>query len=135
MVHGILQAKMLEWVTMPSSKGSSQSRDLTCISYDSCIGRHVFTTGATWEAHSMSVYKYFNSVRSLQWGGKGCKEGMREVPFNDELIVGGGRLQCNELHEKDIPRVLWEHIAWGCQVYFPREARAPVCLGRRVGIS
>ena len=25
-VHGILQARILEWVTMPSSKGSSQPR-------------------------------------------------------------------------------------------------------------
>ena len=26
-VHGILQTKILEWVAMPSSKGSSQHRD------------------------------------------------------------------------------------------------------------
>ena len=26
-VHGILQARILEWVTMPSSSGSSQPRD------------------------------------------------------------------------------------------------------------
>ena len=28
-VHGILQARMLEWVAMPSSWGSSQPRDQT----------------------------------------------------------------------------------------------------------
>ena len=28
-VHGILQARMLEWVTMPSSRGSSRPRDQT----------------------------------------------------------------------------------------------------------
>ena len=32
-VHGILQARILEWTAMPSSRGSSQSRDLTCVSY------------------------------------------------------------------------------------------------------
>ena len=26
-VHGVLQAKILEWVSMPSSMGSSQPRD------------------------------------------------------------------------------------------------------------
>ena len=26
-VHGILQAKILEWVAMPSSRGSSQPKD------------------------------------------------------------------------------------------------------------
>ena len=37
-VHGILQARILEWVAMPSSKGSSRPRDQTCIS---CIGRQI----------------------------------------------------------------------------------------------
>ena len=40
-VHGILQAGTLEWVAMPSSKGSSPPRDWTLISYVSCIGRWV----------------------------------------------------------------------------------------------
>ena len=40
-VHGILQARILEWVAMPSSRGSSQPRDQTCVSYVSCIGRQV----------------------------------------------------------------------------------------------
>ena len=31
-VHGILQARILEWVAMPSSRGSFQPRDQTCIS-------------------------------------------------------------------------------------------------------
>ena len=40
-VHGILQARTLEWVAMPSSRGSSPPRDRTLISYVSCIGRQV----------------------------------------------------------------------------------------------
>ena len=32
-IHGILQARILEWVTMPSSRGSFQPRDQTGISY------------------------------------------------------------------------------------------------------
>ena len=36
---GILQARILEWVAMPSSRGSSRLRDQTHISYLSCIGR------------------------------------------------------------------------------------------------
>ena len=39
--HGILQARILEWVAMPSSWGSSQPRDGTRVSFVSC---------ATWEA-------------------------------------------------------------------------------------
>ena len=40
-VHGILQARIPEWVAMPSSRGSSRSRDQTCVSNISCIGRQV----------------------------------------------------------------------------------------------
>ena len=49
-VHGILQARILEWVGTPSSRGSSRPTDWTHASYVSCIGRQVLTTGATWEA-------------------------------------------------------------------------------------
>ena len=37
-VHGILQARILEWVGIPSSRGSSWPRDQTCISF---IGRQI----------------------------------------------------------------------------------------------
>ena len=40
-VHGILQARILEWVAMPSSRGASQPRDRTQVSCVSCIGRQV----------------------------------------------------------------------------------------------
>ena len=52
-VHGILQARIMEWVAMSSSMGSSKQRDLTRISYVSCIGRWVFfffTTCTSWKA-------------------------------------------------------------------------------------
>ena len=32
-VHGILQAGILEWIAMPSSRGSSGPRNRTCVSY------------------------------------------------------------------------------------------------------
>ena len=38
-VHGILQARVLEWVAMPSSRGSFWPRDRTQVSYISCTGR------------------------------------------------------------------------------------------------
>ena len=41
LVHGIFQARILEWVAMPSSGGSSQPRDQTYISFLSCIVRQV----------------------------------------------------------------------------------------------
>ena len=40
-VHGILQARILEWVAVSSSRGSSQWRNWAHISYVSCIDRWV----------------------------------------------------------------------------------------------
>ena len=40
-VRGILQARILEWVAMPSSRGSSRPRDETRVFYVSCIGRQI----------------------------------------------------------------------------------------------
>ena len=46
MVHGILKARILEWVAFPFSRGSSQARDLTQVS---CIAGRFFTRWATRE--------------------------------------------------------------------------------------
>ena len=51
-VHGILQARILEWVAFPFSRGSSQPWDGTQIS---CIAGGFFTSWATREAH---IYIY-----------------------------------------------------------------------------
>ena len=52
-VHGILQARILEWGAMPSSRGSSRPRDLTHISFVSSIGSGFFTISAIWEVPSI----------------------------------------------------------------------------------
>ena len=46
-VQGILQARILGWAAISSSRGSSQPRDRTCISY---IGRQILYHPATREA-------------------------------------------------------------------------------------
>ena len=43
-VHGVFQAGILEWVAMSSSRGSSQPRDQTWVSWVSCIAGRFFTT-------------------------------------------------------------------------------------------
>ena len=42
-VHGVFQARILEWVTISSSKGSSRSRDQTSVSCVSCIAGRSLT--------------------------------------------------------------------------------------------
>ena len=45
-VHGILQARVLEWIAMPSSRGSSQPRDHSQVSH---VAGGIFTIRATRE--------------------------------------------------------------------------------------
>ena len=49
-VHGVVQARILEWVAISSSRGSSKPRDQTRISFISCVGRWILYHCATWEA-------------------------------------------------------------------------------------
>ena len=54
-VHGILQARTLELVAMPSTRWSSWPKDGTCVSYVASLSSpelvvRVFSTSATWEA-------------------------------------------------------------------------------------
>ena len=50
-VHGILQTRILEWGAFPFSRGSSQPRDWTQVSY---IAGGFFTSWATREAHTLA---------------------------------------------------------------------------------
>ena len=43
-VHGILQIRILEWVAISSSRGSSQPRNRTWVSWVSCFAGRFFTT-------------------------------------------------------------------------------------------
>ena len=49
-VHGILQARIVEWFAMPFSRGSSRPRDQTCVSMPPTLAGRFFTTSAIWEA-------------------------------------------------------------------------------------
>ena len=55
-VHGIFQARILEWVAISYSRESSRPMDWTCLS---CIGRQILYHWTTWEApvhHIQSPY-------------------------------------------------------------------------------
>ena len=61
-VHGILQARILEWVAFPFSRGSSQPRDRTQVSH---IAGRFFTSWATREARYFSFFLHSVLVLSL----------------------------------------------------------------------
>ena len=49
-VHGFLQARILEWVAVPSSRGPSWPRDQTRLFHVSCIAGGFFTAEPLWKA-------------------------------------------------------------------------------------
>ena len=53
-VHGILLARILEWVAIPSSRGSSRTWDQTCVS---CIADRFFIIWATREVPPQTMNK------------------------------------------------------------------------------
>ena len=62
-VHGILQARILEWVAIPSSRGSCRLRNWTQVS---CIAGRFFTIWAIREAiFSLAIY-FIQSINSVQ---------------------------------------------------------------------
>ena len=63
-VHGISQARILEWVAMSSSRGSSLPRDQIQVSR---IGRWVLYHWATWEASSPIMVLFKRKKKCLMW--------------------------------------------------------------------
>ena len=57
-VHGIFQARTLEWVAISNSKGYSWRRDGTGVSCISCISRQILYRCATWEARLGALYTW-----------------------------------------------------------------------------
>ena len=60
-VHGIFQARILEWVAISSSRGSSQPRDRTLVS---CIGRWFLYCWAIRKAQGGLVFALGNALEN-----------------------------------------------------------------------
>ena len=75
-VLGIFQERILERVVISSSRGSSQPRDWTCVSYVSCIGRWI-------------LYHWCHLGIPFSWGGgwilncEFCPKKVHEMEGND----------------------------------------------------
>ena len=91
-VHGIFQARMLGWVAISFSRGSSRPRDRTRIFYISSIAGRFFTTNVTWEARlgSSSLALPINRGRvKLTWITAGRRLGRITALHRDGLKGSG----------------------------------------------
>ena len=69
-VHGIFQARILEWIAISFSRKSSQPRDQTCISYMSVLAGKFFTS-------------WTNSARILFCGNVSGRQGPGSYSFTN----------------------------------------------------
>ena len=75
-VHGILQARKLEWVVVPSSRGSSWPRDPTHIFCCSCTaGRFTKPPGHCSWGLQFTAWKWIISAMETKEAGKECADG------------------------------------------------------------
>ena len=110
-VHGILQARILNWVAIPFSRGSSWSRDQTHVS---CIAGRFFTIWANREAHHDS------SSPQICW--KKCLSCWKEDGKHLEQCLGWIQHLIN---------VIWDSYEILC--VFHKEGERWLCLGREEG--
>ena len=90
-VHGILQARILEWVAVSFSKGSLWPRDWTHTSYITCTGRWVLCHYCHLLTYSYRAYVLFifvlHSLASRRFFLKAWWGGSRELNFFTSKIA------------------------------------------------
>ena len=94
-VHGILQARTLEWVAMPSPKGPSPPTDRTCVSCSSCLAGRSFATELLGSPLCiMHSYKTTEWTLRLWWGSRAAlpdnsqmTEEMKDLPVRYRLLL------------------------------------------------
>ena len=79
-VHGILQARILEWVVIPFSRGSTQSRDRT---QDSHIAGGFFTSWTTREAQEYWIFPSQESNQDLLH----CRQVLYQLSYQGSPIA------------------------------------------------
>ena len=132
-VHGIFQARVVEWVAISFSRGSSQPRDWTQVS--SIVGR-CFTLWTTRE-----VLKKISKRKSLScvslfvtpWTSPGQNTGMSSLSLLQEIFstqgLNPGLLHCRQilyqLSQKGSPTGIWgRFLVWNCLL---RESHWFIC--------
>ena len=131
-IHGILQGRILEWVAMPSSRGSSRPRDWTLVS---CIADRFFTAKrlgkllrsfSVWNAwfevafqpklstlHEVMCVRVFSALSLHCWTRRPWREwqGGTESMLR-AVLVEAGPSQRTPVHWGWIVRGLWGLAAW-----------------------
>ena len=117
--HGILQARILEWVTISSSRGSLQPRDRTCVSGISCIGRQIL--------HYCTFTP--NSASEIQFG-----TGAQRLSFQHQTFLGDtvGSVPHHCSKANHIKFLLSQHIEKLCLCYSSLKCAIALCIKKNI---
>ena len=131
-VHGFLQARILEWVAFPISRGSSQPRDWTQVS---CIAGGFFTSWATreapkWKWKSLSyVWLFVTHGLYSPWNSPGQDTGVGSLSLLQGIFLTPGsnpglphcRQILYQLSHQGSPRILeWAAYPFSRRSSWPR---------------
>ena len=108
-VHGILQARILEWVATPFSRGSSWPKNRTEVS---CIAGRFFTIWATRETHVWLIsrvliidsYSFYLLFSVFLWRGWSLK-----LPAPPFLLISLSNYFLKEIFY-NVPLISWNKI-------------------------
>ena len=92
-VHGISQARILEWVAISSSRGSSRPRNQICVSLVSYTGSWIRYHWATWEAQWKLVVQFpkLKGLRNKVFNGVSLKLSPKASPRSTN-VPGQGKM-------------------------------------------
>ena len=98
-VNGISQVRILDWVAISYSRGSSQTRHQTCISYIFCIGRQILYC---WH-QLQSVSRFSHSVVSDALPPHGLQHARHPYPspsvqFSPVQSLSAGQTLCDTMN-------------------------------------
>ena len=111
-VHEILLARILEWLAISSSKGSSQPRDWTHISCVSYIGRQILYPWATWEVTKLQffcfwIYCSIMKNKTFLWQTNRCHQAstQRNTTFGFFCFSSQEKHDTRKKHSKNVLKV------------------------------
>ena len=112
-VHGILQARILEWVAMPSSRGASQPRDRTLVFHTAGRFRTIWASRDAWHT----------PIYSWQWGKKlkVCKE----KGSVGRTVFGGEGTLCHVAEAVNCDKQCDQWGMWAPQAVCPESSLLP----------
>ena len=109
-VHRIVQARILQWVAIPFSRGSSQPRDQARVYCISCTGRRILHHCATWEAPQNPQ----THQKSHSWGQEQGLHGQEDFDSNPSCFF---TTKSQFLHMGLLYMIYRKKINWNWNIY------------------